>query len=219
MFGAALAVLLLPGFAFPSARPQLATAVPAAQALARCSARSAYSADCSANRDEQAAPNSKLYSSSRDQWLPGAAPARPAETVTVARHFVASTDALTVPSALDPVAPAVVPAVVPSTQRFTARPHAFFDRKNTIGFAVHGAIRAADAAQTCALLNKPGRRESWLPMNSCGAIVGYSMSMIPAQIGSSYLLHRSGHHTLERWLPYFWAAPSAAGVAVSLRAW
>ncbi len=218
MFGAAFAVVLLPAFAFPSAHPQLATAVPVAQALARCSA-SDHSADCSAKRDEQAAPNRKLYSSSRDQWMPAAAPASPAENVTIARHFVAPADVLALPAAVDPASAAVVPAVVPSTQRFTAKPHAFFDRKNTIGFAVHGAIRAADAAQTCALLNKPGRRESWLPMNSCGAIVGYSMSMIPAQIGSSYLLHRSGHHTLERWLPYVWAAPSAAGFAVSLRAW
>ena len=50
-------------------------------------------------------------------------------------------------------------------------------------------------------------------------IAAYSFSMIPAQIGNTYLLHRSGHHKLERWAPYLWSAPSAAGIAVSLKAW
>ena len=96
--------------------------------------------------------------------------------------------------------------------------HPFFDRTNLIGIAVHTAIRAADAAQTCAFMGG-SVREAWLPMKSCSAIAAYSMSMVPAQIATSYLLHRTGHHRLERLSPYLWAAPSAAGIAVSMRYW
>jgi hypothetical protein len=96
--------------------------------------------------------------------------------------------------------------------------HPFFDHTNLVGIAVHTAIRTADAAQTCALIG--GRiKEVWLPMKSCPAIAAYSLSMVPAQIATSYLLHRRGYHRLERWTPYLWAAPSAAGIAVSMRTW
>ncbi len=97
-------------------------------------------------------------------------------------------------------------------------PHRFFDRENLIGVIIHAAIRTADVAQTCILLGR-GAREAWLPMKGCPGIAAYSFSMIPAQIGNAYLLHRSGHHKLERWAPYLWSAPSAAGIAVSLKAW
>jgi hypothetical protein len=96
--------------------------------------------------------------------------------------------------------------------------HPFFDRENLIGLAVHTAIRSADAAQTCAFMGRT-TKEAWLPMKSCPAIAAYSLSMVPAQMATSYLLHRRGYHRLERWTPYLWAAPSAAGIAVSVRAW
>ncbi len=92
----------------------------------------------------------------------------------------------------------------------------FFNRANLLGFSVHAAIRAADAAQTCERLGN-GVHEAWLPMKSCASIAAYSMSMVPAQIATSYLLHRRGHYQLEKWMPYLWAAPSAAGIAISMR--
>jgi hypothetical protein len=94
--------------------------------------------------------------------------------------------------------------------------HAFFDRANLTGFAIHMAVRAADAAQTCYHLGQ-GAYEKWLPTQSCAAIAAYSLSMPPAALASSYFLHRSGHHTLERWLPYVWASPSAVGIAMSFK--
>jgi hypothetical protein len=96
--------------------------------------------------------------------------------------------------------------------------HRFFDRPNLIGLAVHTAIRSADAAQTCTFMGH-GVKEVWLPMKTCPAIAAYSLSMVPAQMATSYLLHRRGYHRLERWTPYLWAAPSAAGIAVSMRTW
>lgn len=96
--------------------------------------------------------------------------------------------------------------------------HRFFDRENLIGMAVHAAVRTADAVQTCTMLGR-GAREAWLPMKGCAGITAYSLAMVPAQIGNAYLLHRTGHHKLERWMPYVWAAPSAAGIAYSMRTW
>jgi hypothetical protein len=122
------------------------------------------------------------------------------------------------PLAPSPIAPAPRP-ISPTQRSLKLGEHRFWDRENVIGFAVHGAVRVADATQTCMLLGKPGRHESTLPMQSCGAIAAYSVASIPAQIGTSYLLHRRGHHTMERWLPYLWAAPSAVGFGVSLKAW
>ncbi len=97
-------------------------------------------------------------------------------------------------------------------------PHRFFDRANLIGIAIHAAVRTADAVQTCASINA-GAHEAWLPMKGCPAIAGYSLSMVPAQIGSSYLMHRRGHHKLEKLMPYLWAVPSVAAIGVSMRAW
>ena len=96
--------------------------------------------------------------------------------------------------------------------------HHFFDRTNAIGFAIHAAIRTADATQSCIMIGR-GRQENWLPMKSCAGVATYSLSMIPAQIGASYLMHRWGHHRLERLMPYAWSIPSAAGIAVSTRSW
>lgn len=97
-------------------------------------------------------------------------------------------------------------------------PHPFFDRGNVIGMAIHAAIRGADTAQTCTFMSRT-TKEAWLPMKSCSGIAAYSLSMIPAQIATSYLLHRRGYRRLERMNPYLWAVPSAAGIAVSSRAW
>ncbi len=217
MFGAVFAILLLSGPTLDlPLSPRLAIATPAS--VAPCYVSSVDRAACEAQRDPQTAPDGNVYSSSRRRLFRVEMPGQQ-EGVTVARHFALPEDSLNAPPTLSPVAAAVVPAVVPTAQKPAIRPHAFFDRKNAIGFAVHGAIRAADATQTCMLLGKPGRRETWLPMSSCGAIVGYSIAMVPAQIGTSYIMHRKGHHTLERWLPYLWATPSAAGLAVSIRAW
>jgi hypothetical protein len=96
--------------------------------------------------------------------------------------------------------------------------HRFFDRENLAGMVFHAAIRSVDAAQTCAFMGN-NAKEAWLPMKSCSGVVAYSLSMIPAQIATSYFLHRRGAHRLERLTPYLWAAPSVAGIAVSARTW
>jgi hypothetical protein len=113
----------------------------------------------------------------------------------------------------------MIATAVPHETPTQAMTHRFFDKQNIIGFAVHGAVRIADSTQSCVLLSRGGRQESWLPTKTCGSITAYSLTMVATQILGSYGLHRSGYHTLERWLPYAWAAPSAAGIAVSIKAW
>jgi hypothetical protein len=136
------------------------------------------------------------------------------------------------PSAISTSANAVVPSLksalpaanmlavaVPRETPAHAMTHRFFDKENMIGFAVHGAVRIADSTQSCILLSRGGRQETWLPTKTCATITSYSLTMVATQILTSYGLHRSGYHNLERWLPYAWAAPSAAGIAVSIKAW
>lgn len=108
--------------------------------------------------------------------------------------------------------------IVAVTPAKPAEPHRFFDRENMIGFSIHAAVRAVDATQTCVAISH-GAHETWLPIKGCAGIAAYSLSMVPAQIGTSYLLHRRGYHKLERLSPYMWAAPSVAGIGVSMRAW
>jgi len=144
---------------------------------------------------------------------PGMPPAKEDTVATVANPFRLANAAANIPAPS-----AYSSGLMIATTPANVVPHRFFDRENLIGTAIHAAVRTADAVQTCMLLGR-GAREAWLPMKGCPAIAAYSFSMIPAQIGNSYLMHRSGHHKLERWMPYLWSAPSAAGIAVSLKSW
>lgn len=145
-----------------------------------------------------------------------ALPPAQAQFIATAANIVRGVDAQNFGSGLPGYSSGLF--IVAATPGKLEIPHQFFDRANLIGFSMHAAVRAADAAQTCAMLGK-GAHEAWLPMKSCAGITAYSLSMVPAQIASSYMLHRSGHHMLEKWMPYLWAAPSAAGIAVSVRTW
>jgi len=115
---------------------------------------------------------------------------------------------------LPSVSPILVGAYAP------AKPdvHRFWDKSNVMGFTIHAAVRSADALQTCVMLAR-GARELWLPTQSCSGVAAYSLATVPAQIGTSYLLHRLGCHRLERWMPYLWTAPSAAGIGMSMKYW
>jgi hypothetical protein len=79
-------------------------------------------------------------------------------------------------------------------------PHSFWDRPNTVGFATSFAIRAADAGQTCYHL-RHGSIEGSAPFQSCSGVTAWIMAGHALQMGGQYLLHRTGHHRLERWPP------------------
>jgi len=80
--------------------------------------------------------------------------------------------------------------------------HAFWDRTNALLFSGIVVTRGMDYASTRNFQAR-GRQEILLPddvvNNSAGfACLEAAATMTP--VGVSYLLHRAGHHQLERWM-------------------
>ena len=101
--------------------------------------------------------------------------------------------------------------------------HPFFDRQNIISFSAASALRAADSAYTCAVgvgtttHNPDGsvtvRREDFMPVNSCHGVVLMNSAFAGVGLGGSYMLHRMGHHKLERLPNWIVASFPALGIA------
>jgi len=89
----------------------------------------------------------------------------------------------------------------PSVQSKT-HPHKFWDKENICLFAGVGGARLLDYAST-RYLRDQGDYE-WLLSNSLvdnrPLFVGIELAGTAASVGVSYLFHRTGHHTLERWV-------------------
>jgi hypothetical protein len=94
-----------------------------------------------------------------------------------------------------------VPAKPPAKSAVQSQPHKFWDRENICLFAGVGGARMLDYASTRHLRDQ-GNNE-WLLTNGIvdnrPLFVGIELAGAAASIGVSYLFHRSGHHTLERW--------------------
>ena len=101
--------------------------------------------------------------------------------------------------------------------------HEFFDRQNLISFSTAAAMRAADSAYTCAVgvgtttHNADGsvtvRREDFMFVNSCHGVVLMNSAFAGVGLGGSYLLHKMGHHKLERLPNWISATLPALGIA------
>jgi hypothetical protein len=102
------------------------------------------------------------------------------------------------------------PATVESTEHVPvtkpavpeAPPHRFWDRKNALLFAGVGVFRGLDYASTRNMQAR-GREEILLPddvVNNSAAFAGVEAGGTAASAGLSYLMHRTGHHKLERWV-------------------
>lgn len=111
-------------------------------------------------------------------------------------------------------APARVNAA--SQSETQARAHNFWDTENICLFSGVGAARMLDYASTRHLRDQ-GDFE-WLLTNSIvdnrPLFVGIELAGTAASIGVSYLFHRSGHHSLERWVSI---AHIGVGVGGSVR--
>jgi len=93
----------------------------------------------------------------------------------------------TVPNAPQPVAPPV---------------HAFWDRTNILLFSGVAVVRGMDYASTRNFQAR-GRQEILLPedvVDNSAAFATIEAAGTLTSIGISYILHRTGHHTLERWM-------------------
>lgn len=80
--------------------------------------------------------------------------------------------------------------------------HPFWDRTNILLFSGVAASRTMDYVSTKNMLAR-GREEMLIPddvvLNGAG-FAGLEAAATATSVGLSYLLHRRGHHTLERWL-------------------
>jgi hypothetical protein len=100
------------------------------------------------------------------------------------------------PQENDPAKPALdTPAPAPPT-------HAFWDRTNLLLFSGIAVTRGMDYASTRNFQAR-GRQEILLPddvVNNSAGFASLEAAATMTSIGISYLLHRTGHHTLERWM-------------------
>ena len=102
----------------------------------------------------------------------------------------------------DPARPAL--AALPTPQPSASAPpaHAFWDRTNIALFSGIAFTRGMDYASTRNFQAR-GRQEILLPddvVNNSAGFAGLEAAGTMTSIGISYLLHRTGHHTLERWM-------------------
>ncbi len=92
--------------------------------------------------------------------------------------------------------------------------HRFLDRQNKIAFATLGGLIALDGVHTQLMLAtnryvegdplaQPFVRHGW-PGQLAGSALGYG-----AALSLSYMLHRTGHHKIERWATWFMVSAEA----------
>jgi len=92
--------------------------------------------------------------------------------------------------------------------------HKFFDRQNSVAFGALAALVAADSVTTQRLTNSGRAREAnplWRPMVRQGWLGQAAASGLGfgSAVGAAYVLHRTGHHKMERWAN--WLAVSIEG--------
>ena len=120
-----------------------------------------------------------------------------AETAEPAPLLPGATSELPVTSRPLNAEPIVVqaPPAAPAT-------HAFWDTRNRLLFAGIGVFRALDYASTRNMQAR-GREEILLPdevANNDQGFAALEAAATATSIALSYWMHRTGHHSLERWI-------------------
>lgn len=80
--------------------------------------------------------------------------------------------------------------------------HAFFDTQNLALWSGVAVAHAMDCDSTWKMLDSGSGREVELPTSLARSRVGmslFSVGVVGAQVGGSYLMHRMGWHHVERW--------------------
>jgi len=80
--------------------------------------------------------------------------------------------------------------------------HRFWDNKNVLLFSGVAVFRGLDYASTRNFQAR-GRQEILLPddvVNNSAGFASLEAAGVATSVGIAYLLHRTGHHRLERWL-------------------
>ncbi len=102
-----------------------------------------------------------------------------------------------------PAVSAAMPASPPASTKVAVGPeHRFFDKTNIALFLGVAAVRALDFTST-EHFRERGHNEVLLTNNIVDnkpLFAGIEAAGVAASVAVSYLLHRTGHHKLERWV-------------------
>jgi hypothetical protein len=94
-------------------------------------------------------------------------------------------------------------AIVPDAPQPDSVPvHRFWDRTNILLFSGIAVVRGMDYASTRNFQAR-GRQEILLPdevVDNSAGFAALEAAGAMTSVGISYILHRTGHHTLERWM-------------------
>ena len=93
--------------------------------------------------------------------------------------------------------------------------HTFWDKENVLLFSGVAVFRALDYTSTKNMLAR-GRGEILLPddvVDNSAGFAALEAAATATSIGISYVLHRTGHHKLERWLSITHLSVTAFGAA------
>jgi hypothetical protein len=91
--------------------------------------------------------------------------------------------------------------------------HQFLDAKNICMQSINIIMLAADAASTNRALQVPGTKEMNPLARSQGSLLALKVAGVGAGFGIAYMMHRSGHHKVERWVPLIFGVPSGIAAA------
>lgn len=111
--------------------------------------------------------------------------------------------------------PAAPPAAPSASVVREGQAHRFFDRENILLFSGVAVFRGLDYASTRNMQAR-GREEILLPddvVNNSAAFAAVEAGGTVASMGISYILHRTGHHKLERWMSIGHIGVTGFGVA------
>jgi len=111
-----------------------------------------------------------------------------------------------------PAAAAGAPAAPAMLQRPT-RVHHFMDKENVSLHSFNFAMMLADVATTQRALQVPGTRELNPLAKSPSGLVALKVAGFTAGLSLAYMLHQTGHHKAERFIPLVFGIPSGAAAA------
>jgi len=97
--------------------------------------------------------------------------------------------------------------------------HKFWDTPNKLLFSSHAALESVDFGITHRNLSNGGQELDPMAAPFCqrgtAGQAAFFGGRVAAVVGVSYLLHRTGHHGLERMFPVYLSGDTAYGVAYS----
>jgi len=111
------------------------------------------------------------------------------------------------------IAPSALIGTNPLVVQPTAPAHKFLDGTNVAIQSISAIMMAADIVTTNRAREVPGTRELNPLTQSPAARYGLKFAAFGAGLGISYLMHRSGHHKMERIVPVFFGIPSGVAAA------